>query len=40
MPKVEQDFLKSLILKFKNKFNFKHFEILDGKGIIIYGKRK
>ena len=40
MPKVEQDFLKSLIQKLKNRFNFKRFEILDGKGIIIYGKRK
>lgn len=40
MPKEEQDFLNKLTRKLKNKFNFKRFEILDGRGIILSGKRK
>ena len=39
MPKEEMDFLKSLRRKL-NSFSYNSFEILDGKGIIISGKRK
>lgn len=40
MPKEEQDFLNKLENKLKPKFYFKHFDILDGRGIIISGKRR
>ena len=39
MPKEEMDFLKSLRRKL-NSFHYNSFEILDGKGIILSGKRK
>ena len=37
MPKEEQDFLNKLINKLKSVFKFKKFDILEGRGIIIYG---
>ncbi len=40
MPSVEQDFIKDLLKDLKDKFTFKKFDILDGKGIIISGNRK
>ena len=39
MPKEEQDFIDNLINKLKNHFRFKKIDILDGKGIIVYGER-
>lgn len=39
MPKEEQDFINKLLRKLKEQFKFKHFEILSGNGIIIYGER-
>ena len=39
MPKEEQEFIDKLINKLKPVFKFKKFDILDGRGIIIYGVR-
>ncbi len=39
MPNEENEFLKQLMKELKRYFNFKHFEILEGKGIIIAGER-
>ena len=39
MPKEEQDFLKSLLRKFSDSFEFKCYEILDGRGIMIAGSK-
>lgn len=39
MPKEEKDFIDSLIKKLHGQFRFKNIDILDGKGIIIYGVR-
>lgn len=39
MPSEEQEFITQLEKELKRFFKFKHFEILDGKGIIIYGNR-
>ena len=38
MPKEEMDFLKSLRRKL-NSFHYNSFEILDGKGIILSGRK-
>lgn len=38
MPKEEMDFLKSLRRKL-NSFHYNSFEILDGKGIIMSGRK-
>lgn len=38
MPKEEQGFLNKLLNKLHGNFEFKHFEILDGNGIIICGE--
>lgn len=40
MPKEEMNFLNRLIKALNNNFKFKHFEILSGDGIIIYGENK
>ncbi|MGN0787502.1 MAG: hypothetical protein ACI4L6_00325 [Candidatus Onthoplasma sp.] len=39
MPSTEQDFIDSLIKKLKPYFKINHFEILDGKCIIISGRK-
>ena len=39
MPKEEQDFINNLIKRLRGKFKFKSIDILEGKGIIIYGDR-
>ena len=39
MPSTEQDFIDSLIKKLKPYFKINRFEILDGKGIIISGRK-
>jgi len=39
MPKEEQDFIDNLINKLKNRFRFKKIDILEGRGIIVYGVR-
>ena len=38
MPKEEMDFLKNLRRKL-NSFHYNSFEILDGKGIIMSGRK-
>jgi hypothetical protein len=40
MPTVEQEFVVSLLKELRPMFNFKKFDILDGKGIIIQAVRK
>lgn len=40
MRTEEISFLSCLTKKLNNKFKFKQFDILDGRGIIILGKRK
>ena len=39
MPKEEQDFIDNLTKALSKDFRFKSFEILDGKGIIVYGSK-
>ena len=39
MPSTEQDFISSLIKKLKPYFKINCFEIIDGKGIIISGRK-
>ena len=36
---VEQEFIDNLIKKLKQYFKINRFEILDGKGIIITGRK-
>jgi len=40
MPNVEKKFLEGLIKGLKSKISFNRFEVLDGRGIIIKGKKK
>lgn len=40
LPKEEYDFIQKLMYNLKNYFRFKKIDILDGKGIIIYGVKK
>ncbi|MBO5948079.1 hypothetical protein J6Q66_04515 [bacterium] len=39
MPKEEQDFIDNIMNKLKNRFRFKKIDILEGRGIIVYGAR-
>jgi SPX domain protein involved in polyphosphate accumulation len=39
MPSEEQEFITQLEKELKRIFKFKHFEILDGKGIIIQANK-
>lgn len=39
MPKEEQDFIDNLINRLKNRFRFKKIDILESRGIIVYGVR-
>jgi hypothetical protein len=39
-PSAEEEFLNDFVKSFKNKYSFKKFDILDGKGVIIAAEIK
>lgn len=39
MPSEEQDFIDKLLKELKSSYNFKCFDILDGRGIIVVGNK-